>query len=55
MSNKICFPVISTIYGALDTSLSEVLNDYYTKKDIDSMGYVDNITILPGTVDGTIR
>ena len=41
--------------GALDTSLSEILQEYYNKKDIDSMGYINNITIIPGTMDGTIR
>lgn len=41
--------------GMLDTSLSNILKDYYTKKDIDSFHFVSSIHILPGTQDGTIR
>lgn len=41
--------------GMLDTSLSEILSDYYTKNDIDSFQFVTHINILPGTSDGTIR
>lgn len=41
--------------GMLDTSLSEVLKDYYTKNDIDEFEFVTHIKILPGTMDGTIR
>ena len=41
--------------GALDTSLSEVLKDYYTSEEIDSMHLINDIKIIPGTQDGTIR
>lgn len=41
--------------GMLDESLSEILSKYYTKEDIDRFHYIDNIKILPGTLDGTIR
>lgn len=41
--------------GPLDMSLAEVLKDYYTSQEIDDMNFVHKISILPGTVDGTIR
>lgn len=41
--------------GALDTSLSDILKDYYTKEEFDDFKYINNINIVPGTVDGTIR
>lgn len=50
--------VISAIIsenGMLDTSLSDILQAYYTKEDIDNFQFVDHIKIVPGTQDGTIR
>lgn len=41
--------------GALNTSLSNILNGYYTKTEIDDLKYINHIKILPGTTDGTIR
>lgn len=41
--------------GALDSSLSQILQGYYTKDDVDLMHLVNEIKILPGTQDGTIR
>lgn len=41
--------------GMLDTSLSEILSNYYTKTEIDNFKFVSKIKILPGTQDGTIR
>ena len=41
--------------GMLDTSLSETLNQYYTKEEIDEKHFVGAIKILPGTMDGYIR
>lgn len=41
--------------GALDKSLADTLKDYYTKKQIDDFHLVNEIKILPGTMDGTIR
>lgn len=41
--------------GMLDSSLSEILSHYYTSEQIDSKKFLQNVTILPGTVDGTIR
>lgn len=41
--------------GMLDTSLSEILKDYYTKEEIDKSHLINRINILPGTMHGTIR
>lgn len=41
--------------GMLDTTLSEILSNYYTKQEIDNFRYVKNIRIIPGTQNGTIR
>lgn len=41
--------------GALDTSLAEVLKDYYRKDDIDGKNFVQSVHIIPGTLDGTVR
>lgn len=41
--------------GMLDTSLSEILSDYYTKNNIDNMHLINQITLQSGTVDGTVR
>ena len=41
--------------GALDTSLSEVLKGYYKRSDIDEFNFINQINMLPGTTDGTIR
>lgn len=41
--------------GTLDTSLSEILKDYYTRDEIDNKEFVQSIKIIPGTMTGTIR
>lgn len=41
--------------GVLENTLREILAGYYTKKDIDNFGFVGQIKIVPGTMDGTIR
>ena len=43
--------------GALDTSLSKILSNYYTKDHIDNIdkSSIKSIKILTGTKDGTIR
>lgn len=41
--------------GMLDTSLSEILSKYYTSEEIDAFHYIDDLKILSGTMDGTIR
>lgn len=41
--------------GALDSHLSQTLEDYYTKEDIDKAHYIGDICILPGTQNGSIR
>lgn len=41
--------------GALDSSLSEILQNYYKKEDIDKSHYINDIKIIPGTLDGTVR
>lgn len=41
--------------GILDNSLSKKLNNYYTIDEIKSFNFINNLKILPGTTDGTIR
>lgn len=41
--------------GALNASLSDILKGYYTKPELDDFKYINQIKILPGTSDGTIR
>ncbi len=41
--------------GMLDTSLSNILADYYKKEDIDGYKFINSIHVSPGTIDGTIR
>lgn len=41
--------------GLLDSTLSDVLQDYYKKDDIDKRHYITDISILKGTMNGTIR
>lgn len=41
--------------GILDNSLSQKLNNYYTIDEIKSFNFINNLKILPGTTDGTIR
>lgn len=52
--DKVIDAIISD-QGMLDTSLSEILKDYYTKNEIDTFKFIGKIKILPGTQDGTIR
>lgn len=41
--------------GALDSSLSKILEDYYRRDQIDEFHFINEIKIIPGTMDGTIR
>ena len=41
--------------GALETSISKLLQSYYTSEQIDEFDFINKIKMLPGTVDGTIR
>ena len=41
--------------GMLDTSLSNILSDYYTRDDIDNFNFINKINIVPGTQNGTIK
>ena len=35
--------------------LPEIMGDYYTKSEMDDMGFIHGISIIPGTSDGSIR
>lgn len=52
--DKVIDAIISD-QGMLDTSLSEILKDYYTKNEIDTFEFITHIKLLSGTQDGTIR
>lgn len=41
--------------GALDTYLDKVLENYYTREEIDNFESVKTLKIIPGTMNGTIR
>lgn len=45
---------ILTKTGDVDSTVSNILKDYYTKEEVENQ-FVRGITILPGTMDGKIR
>jgi hypothetical protein len=45
---------ILTETGDMDSTVSNILKDYYTKNEVDSK-FIKSLTILPGTMDGHIR
>lgn len=46
--------ILSTT-GTLNSTMDNILSNYYTIDDITNMHLIDRINILPGTQDGTIR
>ena len=49
------FDALMSDHGVFDTSLSNILSNYYTRNQIDDLHFVREIKIVPGTMDGTIR
>lgn len=52
--NRVLEAILDTD-GAMDRKLNDVLKEYYTITDIQNLKYIDNIKIISGTTDGTIR
>ena len=42
-------------HGLLDDAVNTILSDYYSKKQMDEIGYIHKISFKPGTMNGTIR
>ena len=47
--------MLHAIQNNLRDLLPDILVNYYTKNEVDNLGYIHKIAILPGTMNGTIR
>ncbi|MDE7347489.1 MAG: hypothetical protein K2N48_12220, partial [Muribaculaceae bacterium] len=41
--------------GVLESTVRDIMSEYYTKKEIDEKHFISDLVIAPGTMDGTIR